>query len=58
MARMEGPVATSMGIVAPATGKLKPGNAFFPAAGWQYHAVGGSQRHYPHYRPVLASWKI
>lgn len=39
MARMEGPVATSMGIVYSCDWEVKPVNAFFPAAGWQYHAV-------------------
>lgn len=39
MARMEGPVATAMGIVYSATGKLRPESAFCPATGRQYHAV-------------------
>lgn len=28
MARMEGPIATAMGLFIPATGRLKPGNVF------------------------------
>lgn len=39
MARMEGPVATAMGIVYPAIGKSRRVNAFCLPAGCEYYAV-------------------
>lgn len=39
MARMEGPIATAMGIIIPATGKLKPETYSAATTRCQYYAV-------------------